>query len=81
MTWSASFEEKAFPTIKKILFKSEPTESFDGISCKSWSEVAHEILGTIEEEDCKALLGDLIDEEIKKLSTHTIGSKQQGLPF
>ena len=75
------FEEKAFPKIKKILFKSEPTESFDGISCKSWSEVAHEILGNLEEEDCKALLGEIIDEEIKNFQPILSGANSKVFRF
>lgn len=75
------FDEKKFPPTRKILFRSHPSKSFEGVSCATWSEVSEEVLGTIEEDDCKALLNGVIDDEIKKVRPILSGSNSKVFSF
>ena len=75
------FEEKKFPPTRKILFRSPPSSSFEGVSCATWSEVSEEVLGTIEEDDCKALLNGVLDDEIKNVRPIRSGSNSKVFSF
>jgi thiamine kinase-like enzyme len=59
------FNEDGFPVTKKILFRSSPTSSFEGLYCQSWAEISDEVLGETNEYDCRALLNGVLDEEVK----------------
>ena len=39
------FNEDVFLVTQKILFRSSPTASFEGLYCQSWAEISKEILG------------------------------------
>ncbi len=75
------FDEKAFPSIRKILFSSAPSKDFEGIACESWSEVSQEVLGTIEEDDCKALLQGVLDDGIKDVQPIRSGANSKVFRF
>ena len=59
------FNENGFPITKKILFRSLPTSSFEGLYCQSWAEISEEVLGKNNEYDCRALLNGILNEEVK----------------
>jgi len=75
------FEEKEFPAARKILFRTPPSNSFEGFACESWPEVSQEVLGTIEEEDCKALLQGVLDDEIKDVQPIQSGANSKVFRF
>ena len=75
------FEEREFPSARKILFRSPPSSSFKGVSCASWSEVSEDVLGSIQEEDCKALLDGVMDDEIKNIRPIFSGTNSKVFTF
>lgn len=75
------FEEKDFPPVRKILFKSSPSNSFGGIVCNSWSEVGEEVLGTFSDDDCKALLNGVLNDEVNTFRPIRSGANSKVFSF
>ena len=75
------FDEDDFPVTKKILFRSSPTSSFEGLHCRDWSEISEEVLGETVEFDCRALLNGILDEEVKDFDPINSGINSKVFSF